>query len=199
MNNKIASPWQRVLAYIIDAALYWLLPAYLFNYLSGASAVSMLFDRLSIVVIVAIFVYPVLYAFLISFFISYFGGTPGKLLTGTRIVSPNGSKIGFWRAFFRNHIGYMISGVFLWAGFIWIFLDKERRGWHDQIADTYVVFTNKAVSILGVVVLAAAIFFGVFLLADSVTKFVGNGNIYNELMQIAGEAAPKETPATLSK
>lgn len=199
MDKKIASPWQRVLAYIIDAVIYWLLPVYLLNYLSGASAVSMLLERLSFILITGIFVYPVLYAFLISFFISYFGGTPGKILTGTKIVSPDGSKISFWRAFFRNHIGYMISGVFLWLGFIWILVDKERRSWHDQIADTYVIFTNKVVSILGVIVLIAVIFVELFLLGESVTKFAKNGNTYNELMTVVNDSFPNETPAPVSK
>lgn len=206
MNNndtqsakKLASVWQRILAYIIDAFIYWLVPVFLINYLSSSSEVSMLLSRLSFVLVFMIFVYPVLFALFISFFVSYFGGTLGKILTGSKIVSGKGENISFWRAFFRNHIGYMISGVFLWFGFIWIFIDKEKQAWHDQIADTYVLATNKAISILGVIVLIAVIFLELLTFAGSVANFAKNGNTYNELMTVVNESFSKETSSPISK
>jgi uncharacterized RDD family membrane protein YckC len=40
---------------------------------------------------------------------------------------------------FLRYFGYIISGVFASLGFIWVAIDKKRRGWHDLIAKTYVI------------------------------------------------------------
>ena len=31
-------------------------------------------------------------------------------------------------------VGYWVSGFVLYLGYIWVFVDKRRRGWHDLIA-----------------------------------------------------------------
>ena len=36
-------------------------------------------------------------------------------------------------------VGYWVSGLVFYLGFIWVFVDKRRRGWHDLIAGTVVV------------------------------------------------------------
>jgi hypothetical protein len=36
-------------------------------------------------------------------------------------------------------VGYIISGLALSLGFIWLAFDPKRQGWHDKIARTYVV------------------------------------------------------------
>ena len=36
-------------------------------------------------------------------------------------------------------IGFYISGAIFYLGFIWILIDKRRRGWADLIAGTCVV------------------------------------------------------------
>jgi uncharacterized RDD family membrane protein YckC len=36
-------------------------------------------------------------------------------------------------------IGYWVSSAVLYLGFIWVLIDKRRRGWHDLIAGTVVV------------------------------------------------------------
>ena len=38
-------------------------------------------------------------------------------------------------------IGYWVSGAVFYLGYIWIFIDKRKRGWHDLIAGTVVVKT----------------------------------------------------------
>lgn len=68
------------------------------------------------------------------------GQTPGKMLLGLRVVRPNGEAITFGVAL-RRWIGYFISAIFLFLGFFWVFLDARRQGWHDKIANTFVVYT----------------------------------------------------------
>ena len=66
------------------------------------------------------------------------GATPGKLALGYMIVGPDGRKIGFGRSLGR-YLGYIISAIPLYLGFIWVGIDAYKQGWHDKIAGTYVV------------------------------------------------------------
>ena len=65
--------------------------------------------------------------------------TPGRRLLGIRVVNESGDPISFWRGILRGIIGKTVSGIFLYLGFIWAAFDREKRGWHDKIAGTYVV------------------------------------------------------------
>jgi uncharacterized RDD family membrane protein YckC len=50
----------------------------------------------------------------------------------------DGSRFGWGTALLRLVGLYVASAVF-YLGFIWIFIDKRHRGWHDLIAGTIVV------------------------------------------------------------
>jgi uncharacterized RDD family membrane protein YckC len=76
------------------------------------------------------------------FFWSLLGYTPGKFLLGLKIVRRDGSKLSLGRSFLR-FFGYWVSAVPLFIGFIWIILDRRRQGWHDKLADTQVIYTEK--------------------------------------------------------
>ncbi len=67
------------------------------------------------------------------------GATPGKMVTKLKVVGTDGTMpIGYGGAFIR-YIGRMISLLVLALGYIWIIFDKDKQGWHDKIANTYVV------------------------------------------------------------
>lgn len=65
--------------------------------------------------------------------------TLGKLLFGLRVVRNDGSKIGIGRAFCR-HLCYSISFLILGIGFLMVGLREDKRGLHDLICDTKVVY-----------------------------------------------------------
>lgn len=72
-------------------------------------------------------------------FLHYFAGrTIGKMALGIKLISTDGTDIGLWESFMR-WVGYYISAVFLFAGFVWSIFDPESQAWHDKIAGTYVV------------------------------------------------------------
>lgn len=82
-------------------------------------------------------------AFSIIFWISYDGATPGKKLLAIKIVhGENAKPITFGVAIIR-YIGYLISFVPLGIGYFWVAFDSKKQGWHDKIAGTYVVKTDK--------------------------------------------------------
>ena len=65
------------------------------------------------------------------------GTTPGKQALGLRVVNARGESLTVGQAIIR-YVGYIVSALPLFLGFFWA-LRQERRGWHDLIADTYVI------------------------------------------------------------
>jgi uncharacterized RDD family membrane protein YckC len=92
------------------------------------------------------FLYGALYFFAVLIFsllyFTYFHGaagqTLGKGLLKIKTVQTSGEPINFKIAFIR-WTGYLISGIAMYLGFIWVIFDKNKQGWHDKIAGTYVV------------------------------------------------------------
>ena len=73
------------------------------------------------------------------FFWARGGQTPGMRPFDLRVVrDSDGGSIGWGTAILRL-IGLWIAGAVFYLGYIWIFIDKRRRGWQDLIAGTIVV------------------------------------------------------------
>jgi uncharacterized RDD family membrane protein YckC len=80
---------------------------------------------------------PVVVALYQVFFWRLRGQTPGKWLLGIQVVALGGGPVGVGRALLRL-IGYVFSALPLYLGFLWI-LGRQRRGFHDRLAETEVV------------------------------------------------------------
>ncbi|MBV0899606.1 MAG: RDD family protein [Wolbachia endosymbiont of Fragariocoptes setiger] len=86
--------------------------------------------------LIVIFIYT-------SYMWAKFGGTPGRLLFGLRIVdSKTFTKITIKQAA-KRFFALMLSTLPLFLGFIWAYFNKRCQTWHDKIAHTVVV-TNKS-------------------------------------------------------
>ncbi len=67
------------------------------------------------------------------------GSTPGMRLFRLRVVRDrDGGPVTVGAAILRL-IGYWVSSAVFYIGFIWVFIDARRRGWHDLIAGTVVI------------------------------------------------------------
>ncbi len=77
----------------------------------------------------------------IFFWVKQNGQTLGKRAMAIRIIKENGQPPDISVAVIR-YIGYMISSIVLFVGFIWVLFDSKKQGWHDKIAKTYVVKTG---------------------------------------------------------
>ena len=66
------------------------------------------------------------------------GQTLGKKAMGIRVVQVDGQPLNYKTAILR-YVGYYVSGVVLLLGYIWVMFDPKKQGWHDKIANTYVV------------------------------------------------------------
>jgi uncharacterized RDD family membrane protein YckC len=69
------------------------------------------------------------------------GRTPGKWLLGLRVVALGGGKVGVGRAAIRA-VGYLASALPFYLGFFWV-LGPQRRGFHDLLARTEVVYERR--------------------------------------------------------
>jgi uncharacterized RDD family membrane protein YckC len=89
-----------------------------------------------VVLIAALVIIPLAY---FPYFWARDGQTPGMRALGLKVVrDADGGPISGGQAILRL-IGYWVSGAVFYLGYIWIFVDKRRRGWHDLIAGTVVV------------------------------------------------------------
>lgn len=77
------------------------------------------------------------------FFLVLIGQTPGKALMGVRVVPRRGGRLSLGRAMLRL-VCYILSGLPLGLGFLWVLVDDRRQGWHDKLAGTYVIYTWEA-------------------------------------------------------
>ena len=66
------------------------------------------------------------------------GQTLGKMAVAIRVVRTDGRPTGVGAALLRL-VGYLFSTLLLFAGFLMIVFDRQRRGLHDRLADTIVV------------------------------------------------------------
>ena len=65
------------------------------------------------------------------------GQTVGKWLLGLRVVGPNQEPITYSRALLR-WIATWVSAI-CGLGFLWVLFSREKRGWHDLLARTWVI------------------------------------------------------------
>ena len=147
---RYAGFWVRVGAAFVDGLI--VLPfSFLFNFLFGPAAQFRLqshplepgrnpfavgffsaFGWHSLVLIVLTAIYS-------GICLSRFGGMPGMLVCGLRVVRPDGSRITFWRAIGRFAANYL-NIVTLYLGYLVIVFDDQKRALHDFVCDTRVIY-----------------------------------------------------------
>ena len=84
---------------------------------------------------------PLLVVFYLVGFWRAFGQTPGKWVMGIRVVALGGGRVSVARCLVRL-FGYLVSALPVYLGFFWI-LGPLRRGWHDHLAGTEVVYVTE--------------------------------------------------------
>ena len=120
----------RLVAYLIDVVILFVINIVLGLVLGAVLGDngSMLASLLSVVIGLGYYIY----------FWGTSGQTPGKSVMKIKVVPVDGSAMTMGKAVMRL-IGYFVSGIVIYLGFIWILFDANKQGWHDKIAGTYVV------------------------------------------------------------
>ncbi len=73
-----------------------------------------------------------------AFFWTNYGATPGKMLFGLKIVTPEGGPISLGQAVGR-YFSMFLSGIVMGIGFLMAAWDDEKRALHDRLAETRVI------------------------------------------------------------
>lgn len=122
--------WIRVLAYVIDAVLLSVVSAVVGGGTLVSSGGSLNYQMNGTGLLIST-VY-----FLGAWIL--FGTTLGMRVFGMRIVKADGAKLTPTAAVIR-YVGLIISFVVIFIGVIWVAFDKNKQGWHDKMAGTFVV------------------------------------------------------------
>ena len=73
------------------------------------------------------------------------GQSIGKMLTGLRVVKPNGDAASFSRLLVRHLIGYPLTILTGGLGFLIAAVNSGGRALHDFLAGTVVVYGRKRI------------------------------------------------------
>lgn len=136
----------RLAAYLIDwiivgaALLVVKIPFWIAAFARGGSILTRDFIFQYSVYDILIYFLKVTYFVLLTYFT---GATLGKRLLNIAVVSEEDRKPTLFEIIYRESVGKFLSGLIMSVGYIIIGLDKRKRGLHDQLADTCVVYCHK--------------------------------------------------------
>lgn len=134
------------MAFLIDMVILYFIFLVLFfiEFMALHTGSVSRFPRVSLTEMMENFVMPyyivtlLVYMLYFTYFHGITGQTPGKMILGLMVVQTTGEKMTLGIAFLR-WVGYILSSLFLYLGFIWIAFDGKKQGWHDKIAGTVVI------------------------------------------------------------
>jgi uncharacterized RDD family membrane protein YckC len=139
---RFAGHGARLVAYFLDAVVVSLLVLGVVIALGLLTAGLAISGAAPLAVVSGLLVVLSVFAISLGYFPWFWvngGATPGMRIFGLRVVRDrDGGPIGWGEAILRV-IGLWIGGAVFYLGYIWILIDKRRRGWHDLIAGTVVV------------------------------------------------------------
>ena len=112
----------------------------------GAGVVDLLILGIIVGIIGCFFPAPIIWApsglvLSVAYWLGFWawrGQTPGKMAAGIKVIRTDSSPVK-WPCVLYRFLGYIVSVVPLFIGFIWVAFDGRKQGIHDKIADTYVV------------------------------------------------------------
>lgn len=136
----------RLSAYLIDwlivgaALLVIRIPVWIANFGGGADLVLRDFIFEYSAYDIVLYLLKVAYFVLLTYFT---GSTLGKKLLQIRVISTEDRKPTFFEIVFRESVGKFLSGLVLYVGYFMIGADKQKRGFHDMLSDTYVVYSHQ--------------------------------------------------------
>ena len=74
----------------------------------------------------------------------YTGTTPGKRVMNLRVISvEENGELDLLTVVYRETVGRFLSSIFVCIGYLIIGVDREKRGFHDMLCDTRVVYGKR--------------------------------------------------------
>ncbi|MGB3533601.1 MAG: RDD family protein [Microcoleaceae cyanobacterium] len=91
-----------------------------------------------------VFIPGLLFSFL---YFGYFWSTKaqsiGMGMMNIKVIKKNGENMSFLIAGLRGTVGYWLSGILLFIGYLWALFDAQSNAWHDKIFSTTVLSTKR--------------------------------------------------------
>ena len=169
-STKYAGFWIRFIALMVDAMIISVpIAAFRFAVLIGTSSYGGLTNALmhqssagaspqDIAVNLLASLASALAGFAYFIFLTYYkGATLGKMLVGIQVRNEDLTRLSFGKVVLRETIGRIISQLPLDAGYIMAAFTDRKRGLHDIISGSVVVYKDPAQKHTGRIVLAAII------------------------------------------
>jgi len=141
LQGRTAGFVTRLFAYGIDLVIVVgivVLGGWLAALIDGVMLQMSLETRVSVATLYTFLVPGIIGAYFVMFW-SLTGRTIGKWFMGLKVIGVNGQPPTVWRSIIRM-VGYGFSAIVFWVGYLWVFIDDERQGWHDHMAKTWVVY-----------------------------------------------------------
>jgi len=131
---ELGGPGARLMGYIVDVLISVAAMFFLFIVFALLATILPILGTLGIFlsfVIVQLAYFP--------YFWAKSGQTPGMKLAKVKVVrNADGGPITAGQAILRL-LGFWVSQAVFYIGFLWVFIDKRKRGWFDLIAGTIVI------------------------------------------------------------
>jgi len=140
-GTNLATFWWRLLAYLIDYVLILLL-AVAFGVVIGLAlrftggSYYWIYDKHNWGLKFSLAIMLICYNSV--FEATKMQGSIGKTICKLKVVNAQRGRINFTNALGRN-LSKIISSLVCGMGFLNIFWDSKKQGWHDQIAKTYII------------------------------------------------------------
>lgn len=145
-NRIYAGFFVRLAAYIVDTVIVWAamlivrIPVWVTTISSPDNFLVKDFIFQYSIKDILFYIMQAAYFILLTYFT---GSTLGKKLFQIRVVSAEDRKMTFFEVTFRETVGRFLSALILSIGYIMIAIDKKKRGLHDILSDTNVVYYHE--------------------------------------------------------
>ena len=145
-NRIYAGFFVRLAAYIVDTVIVWAamlivrLPVWVTTISSPDNFLVKDFIFQYSIKDILFYIMQAAYFVLLTYFT---GSTLGKKLFQIRVVSAEDRKMTFFEVTFRETVGRFLSALILSIGYIMIAIEKKKRGLHDILSDTNVVYYHE--------------------------------------------------------
>lgn len=140
---ELASFSRRSFAFILDITVILVVSffAIIIGLLAAGIDITAGVMKLSYILIPVYIILCLLASTVLFFLHAYSGKTFGKLVFGISVVGEDGGTISLGQSFAR-WVGYYLSALPVFYGYLSAFFDYNLQTWHDKISKTYVIKDN---------------------------------------------------------
>jgi uncharacterized RDD family membrane protein YckC len=133
---ELASPKQRVLAFVVDEILLSFL---LIVAMWGSLAEATTSEEMILLTNQYLFEFILMKIAYQTFFVMQYGATLGKIVAKIKVISTETLDTPSFIVALNRAVFRVLSEMFFYLGFIWGLMDSARQTWHDKTAKTLVV------------------------------------------------------------